>query len=162
MNEVSQQVKNRLCAFIEHKGLTNASFEKKCGLSNGYIRNFKGNLGAKKLDDILTSFPELSRDWLLFGAGSMLVDLSKSATPAEGETCVPDYAALETKLVAQLSATEIVLRDMLAEERARVDSLNEVIWELKEENGKLKALLNNERKGGTAANADFSSAADAI
>ena len=78
------------------------------------------------------------------------------------ENCVKETPSLETKLIAQLSATEIVLRDMLAEERARVDSLNEVIWELKEENGKLKALLNNERKGGTAANADFSSAADAI
>ena len=52
MNEVSRMVKNRLSAFIEYKGLTNASFEKKCGLSNGYIRNFKGNLGVKKLEDI--------------------------------------------------------------------------------------------------------------
>ena len=78
------------------------------------------------------------------------------------ESPIKEMPSLETKLIAQLSATEIVLRDMLAEERARVDALNEVIWELKEENGKLKALLNDERKGGTAANADFSSAVDAI
>ena len=158
MNEVSQQVKNRLCAFIERKGLTNASFEKKCGLSNGYIRNFKGNLGAKKLDDILTSFPELSRDWLLFGAGSMMIEPNGTNLPLEDEVTVADYPSVETKLIAQLSATEIVLRDMLAEERARVDTLNEVIWELREENGRLKALLSSERKGGTATSADFSSA----
>ena len=51
---------------------------------------------------------------------------------------------------------------MLAEERARVDTLNEIIWELKEENGKLKALLNSERKGGAAASAGFSSAVDVV
>lgn len=160
MNEVSQMVKSRLSAFIEYKGLTNAAFEKKCGLSNGYIRNFKGNLGVKKLDDILTSFPELSKDWLLFGIGSMLVNPNQTHLPLEGETSVTDHPSLETKLIAQLSATEIVLRDMLAEERARVDTLNEIIWELKEENGKLKALLDSELKGGNAANVGFSSVAD--
>lgn len=154
MNEVSQMVKSRLSAFIEYKGLTNAAFEKKCGLSNGYIRNFKGNLGVKKLEDILTSFPELSKDWLLFGTGYML------KTSEQSQNAVEENPSLETKLIAQLSATEIVLRDMLAEERARVDTLNEIIWELKEENGKLKALLGAERKGGTVTTADFSSVAD--
>lgn len=156
MNEVSQMVKARLSSFIESKGLTNAAFEKKCGLSNGYIRNFKGNLGVKKLDDILTSFPDLNKDWLLFGTGSMLKDSTQNANPVE------EKPRLETENVPQLSRTEIVLRDMLAEERARVDTLNELIWELKEENGKLKALLGAERKGGVAANAGFSSAADAV
>lgn len=62
---------------------------------------------------------------------------------------------------AALSSAEMLLRDMLAEERARNEALNEVIWELKKENGKLAALL-SERKGGTAANAGFSSAADVV
>ena len=156
MNEVSRMVKNRLSAFIEYKGLTNASFEKKCGLSNGYIRNFKGNLGVKKLEDILASFPELRKEWLLFGTGNMLKD-----------DTAPDYMPdieprLEAEHIPQLSNTEILLRDMLTEERARNEALNEIIWELKEENGKLKALLNSERKGGFAADAGFSSAVDAV
>lgn len=153
MNEIGQMVKARLCAFIEHSGLTNAAFEKKCGLSNGYIRNFKGNLGGKKLEGILTSFPQLSKEWLLFGTGSMLIGSERLETPAP---------RIEADHIPQLSATEILLRDLLAEERARVDALNDVIGELKEENGRLKALLQSERKGGIAANADSSSAADAI
>lgn len=62
---------------------------------------------------------------------------------------------------AALSSAEMLLRDMLTEKEGKIDALNQVIWELKEENGKLKALL-GERKRGTAADADFSSAADAV
>lgn len=156
MNEIGQMVKTRLCAFIEHSGLTNAAFEKKCGLSNGYIRNFKGNLGGKKLEGILTSFPQLSKEWLLFGTGSMLKGSESLEIP------VVTLPRIEADHIRQLSATEILLRDLLAEERARVDALNDIIGELKEENGRLKALLTSERKGGIAANAGSSSAADAI
>ena len=60
----------------------------------------------------------------------------------------------EPKLVAepkpQLSNVEILLRDLLAEERARVDALQERINELIEENARLKTLIEGERKGGVA------------
>ena len=156
MSELANKVKERLLSFIEGKGLSVSAFEKTCGLSNGYIRNFKGNLGGAKLEGILKAFPELDKEWLLFGEGN--------PTPTGVRTPSPSrtYSSLGTEVQAFLSNTETLLRDMLAEERARVDALNEKIWELKAENGKLKALLNNERKGGTAADADFSSAADAI
>lgn len=74
MNEIGQKVKDRLSAFIEYLGLSTSAFEKRCGLSNGYVRNIKGNLGGKKLEDILNEFPQLNRNWLLFGEGSMLKD----------------------------------------------------------------------------------------
>ena len=50
----------------------------------------------------------------------------------------------------QLSNVEILLREMLAEERARVDALQERINELIEENARLKTLIEGERKGGVA------------
>lgn len=46
-------------------------------MSNGYLKNFKGQLGAEKLEGILKAFPKLSRVWLLTGEGSMLVDVEK-------------------------------------------------------------------------------------
>lgn len=49
-----------------------------------------------------------------------------------------------------LSDVEILLREMLAEERARVDALQERINELIEENARLKTLIEGERKGGAA------------
>ena len=62
--------------------------------------------------------------------------------------------------IPQLSNVEILLRDLLAEERAKIDSLQDRINELIEENARLKTLL--ERKGGNAQSADSSSVADAI
>lgn len=67
----------------------------------------------------------------------------------------------QPKLVAEqipsLSNVEILLRDMLAEKEAKIDALQELIWELKEENGRLKEQLR--AKGGDAQNAVGSSSA---
>lgn len=64
----------------------------------------------------------------------------------------------EPKLVAdqipQLSSVEILLRDLLAEKEAKIDALNEIIWELKAENARLQEQLRS--KGGSAAGAEDS------
>lgn len=56
-----------------------------------------------------------------------------------------------------LSNVEILLREMLAEKEAKIDALQELIWELKEENGRLKEQLR--AKGGDAGDAVSSSPA---
>lgn len=142
MSTLGAKVKERLFSFIEHMGMSKLAFEKVCGLSNGYLRNFKGNLGEDKLSNILTAFPELNKDWLLYGEGSML------------NTEQPKLVAEQ---IPSLSNVEILLRDMLAEERAKNDTLQELIWELKEENGRLKEQLR--AKGGDVRNAVDSSSA---
>lgn len=64
----------------------------------------------------------------------------------------------EPKLVAdqipQLSNVEILLRDLLAEKEAKIDALNEMIWDLKAENARLQEQLRT--KGGSAAGAGVS------
>ena len=142
MSTLGAKVKERLFSFIEHMGISKLAFEKVCGLSNGYLRNFKGNLGEDKLSNILTAFPELNKDWLLYGEGSML------------NTEQPKLVAEQ---IPSLSNVEILLRDMLAEKEAKIDALQELIWELKEENGRLKEQLR--AKGGDAQNAVDSSSA---
>lgn len=144
MSTLGAKVKERLFSFIEHMGMSKLAFEKVCGLSNGYLRNFKGNLGEDKLSNILTAFPELNKDWLLYGEGSML------------NTEQPKLVAEQ---IPSLSNVEILLRDMLAEKEAKIDALQELIWELKEENGRLKEQLR--AKGGDAQNAVGSSSASA-
>lgn len=49
-----------------------------CHLSNGYVRNIKSQIGDEKLSNILNTFPELSKVWLLTGEGEML----RTDTPA--------------------------------------------------------------------------------
>lgn len=72
----------------------------------------------------------------------------------QGETSQPSLVA---EHIPQLSNVEILLRDMLAEKEAKIDTLQELIWELKEENGRLKEQLR--AKGGDAGDAVNSSSA---
>lgn len=150
---------DRFLQYLEYKGITENKATVDCDLSKGLLgqaKSGKSDLGNKTVEKVLSYYQDLSRVWLLTGTGSMLNCLTQTESSTE------EKPRLENEVKPQLSDVEALLRDMLAEERARVDTLNEVIWELKEENGKLKALLGDERKGGGAANAGFSSAADAI
>lgn len=65
-------VKDRTIKFVKYKGITMKSFEAKCGLSSGYITSMRKGFGANKLNNVLIAFPELNRDWLLYGEGEML------------------------------------------------------------------------------------------
>lgn len=120
MSELANKVKERLIAFIEYKELSVSAFEKACGLSNGYIRNFKGNLGGAKLEDILNAFPELDREWLLFGT-------TKSEDSAEEQ---PSGNATIDKLVTLLADKDNDIRNLLAIIKEKDDKINELLDEL--------------------------------
>jgi hypothetical protein len=70
-------IKARINIFIKSKGLTIKRFEELCDLSNGYISSMRKGFGGTKLNNVLTIFPELNREWLLYGEGSMI----KPTTP---------------------------------------------------------------------------------
>lgn len=136
----------QLDEFLYKNRLKSSDLVEYWGVTKGVVSqilNGTTKLPAKRLAELLNN----DRGWDV----SMLMDSSQPENPAE---------APGTERAA-LSSAEMLLRDMLTEKEGKIDALNQVIWELKEENGKLKALL-GERKRGTAANADFSSAADAV
>ena len=91
------EFKKRLNEFRTSIGLSVNSFEKKARLSNGYIKNFKGNMGRDKLEKLIAAFPELNREWLLTGDGEMLNSQkvpSKKSDPYEIDKVplIPDEA----------------------------------------------------------------------
>ena len=65
-------VKERVYAFIEFKGISVKKFEELCSLSNGYIKSMRKGFGDDKLNNVLKMFPDLNREWLLYGEGEML------------------------------------------------------------------------------------------
>lgn len=73
-------VKDRTLEFIKFKGLTMKAFEQRCDLSTGYVTSMRKGYGSEKLNNVLTAFPELNREWLLYGEGDMLSS-SSSAQP---------------------------------------------------------------------------------
>lgn len=143
--ELANKVKERLLTFIAYKELSVSAFEKACGLSNGYIRNFKGNLGGAKLEDILNAFPELSRDWLLFG--------KEEASENQPENRVEEKPEEKDSVERML---------LLVESQSKViESLTQLI---KAKDEKIEELLEelDARKGGNATDVAPSSSASAI
>ena len=69
---MSSNVKERICEMARHYGLKINEFEKMCGMSNGYVNNIRKGIGIEKLESILSAFPCINRDWLLYGEGEML------------------------------------------------------------------------------------------
>lgn len=59
------------------------SFEQKCGLSTGYVTSMRKGFGPEKLGNVLKAYPELNREWLVYGEGDMLK--SSIAQTANGD-----------------------------------------------------------------------------
>jgi len=70
------KIKVRLREFVKAKGMSVNQFEKRSGLSHGYLA-YNGSSSADKLEQIFRAFPLLNRNWVLTGDG-----------PMEGETRV--------------------------------------------------------------------------
>lgn len=68
----NQLIKNRLFEFIKFKNIRKSHFEKACGLSNGYVNSIVDTISVKKLENILKTYPELNKTWLITGQGEML------------------------------------------------------------------------------------------
>ena len=77
------EVKDRIKAFCKAKNISVSAFERKCGLSNGYINNIKGGISLNKLAEILRIYSDLSKDWLLYESGPMIVSNNEFNTELE-------------------------------------------------------------------------------
>ncbi len=69
---MEKTVKQRIKEFCAYKHLTITGFENACNLTNGYVAAIRKSVGNEKLASILQAFPELSREWLLYGEGEMV------------------------------------------------------------------------------------------
>lgn len=127
--------KDRLLKYIAHTGLATSRFESLCGLSNGYVRNLKSQIGEDKLSNILNAFPELSKIWLLTGEGSMLVDISaNSSNRTKFKAIIQQIKATEditqAELAEKLGLHKSYLSDMINERVPVTETVQASIYEL--------------------------------
>lgn len=129
--------KERTLRFITAKGLSIKKFEEMCGLSNGYINSMKSGYGNNKLAQVLSAFPELNRDWLVYGEGEMLRSITQ---PKE------DSASSQPNIVGE--ALPLQEDGLIAELRAQIERLESKVDNLNQELGEKNALIKLMRKGG--------------
>lgn len=65
-------VKERLISFLRYKRITQRAFVTMLGLSGAYINSIRKSISPDVMLGIAKHFPELNRDWLLYGEGEMI------------------------------------------------------------------------------------------
>lgn len=108
-------IKERIYTFIKYKDISVKKFEELCDLSNGYISSMRKGFGTDKLNNVLRLFPELNREWLIYGEGEML-NTSVSQTNTNGDNInghsvtinktEGDYLEIIKSLTAQLAVSQ--------------------------------------------------------
>lgn len=82
----------RLKQYMDYKGITVAAFERSIGMANAsFGKSLKkgGAIGTDKLENILSTYPDISPPWLLRGVGDML--LSDPEHPEKQSPAAPTY-----------------------------------------------------------------------
>ncbi|MDE6576748.1 MAG: S24 family peptidase [Muribaculaceae bacterium] len=82
---MSQQetVKQRLLSFLKHEGISHSEFARRLGVSVAYLGAMRKSMPEEKIAKVVSLFPHLNRDWLLYGEGEML--LRKESKPVASE-----------------------------------------------------------------------------
>ena len=143
-------VLDRIKQFIDYKGIAISAFEKSIGMSNASLSKSmktRGSIGADKLGNILSAYPEISPRWLVTGEGNML-------TQSRDE--VPEVVEKKT----EVNITDRLLA--IIEDQKRDTQM--LLGMLREKDNEIKRLREelNERKKGVAPSADHSLSANAI
>jgi len=115
-------IKNRIKEFILSLGIETKAFEIAAGLSNGFVNNIGQSIREKSMNQILSVYPELNRNWLLTGEGNMLVQNSKSNAIDLGE--LPSNFELDETPFIELPGGDILMVFPLVEESAYAGYLN--------------------------------------
>lgn len=69
----SETVKERLIRLLKAEKMSQAEFARLMGVSVAYVSAMRKALPAAKIVKLKEIFPELNRDWLLYGEGEMYV-----------------------------------------------------------------------------------------
>jgi transcriptional regulator with XRE-family HTH domain len=126
-------VKERIYFFVKAKGITIKKFEEDSQLSNGYVSSMRKSLGEEKLNNVLKAFPELNRDWLLYGEGEMLKS-SVNIENGDGSTqVIGDGNHITAPSTLDKALDEIAAQRKLVEKsQEQIDRLLAVVEKLTE------------------------------
>lgn len=72
-------VKGRLLTYLRDRRITQTEFCKKLGVAPTYIGVMRKSIPSEKVNRIIELYPDLSRDWLLYGEGSMTMPGKETA-----------------------------------------------------------------------------------
>ncbi|MDE5869304.1 MAG: helix-turn-helix domain-containing protein, partial [Muribaculaceae bacterium] len=108
-DEVST-VKSRLIKLLKEKRMSQTEFARLMGVSPTYIGAMRRSISEERLKKLLEIFPDLSRDWILFGEGEMFINQDEDEDLTEGYV-VPLIPVKAFAGNLQMWASGVELRD---------------------------------------------------
>ena len=134
VERMNTTIKGRTIEFVKHKGITMKTFEQRCGLSSGYVTSMRKGFGSDKLNNVLTAFPELNREWLLYGEGEMIKGNVSQTSHGDNSPNIngndnhlePNSSLLD-KALDEIAAMRKALTDALAVNQRNTDRLLNII-----------------------------------
>ncbi|MCH5228547.1 MAG: helix-turn-helix transcriptional regulator [Muribaculaceae bacterium] len=70
-------VKERLQQFLKSERISASEFSRQMGLSPAYLASMRKSMPEEKIERLIQIYPQLNRDWLLYGEGEMYRDLGR-------------------------------------------------------------------------------------
>lgn len=67
-------VKSRLLELLKVKRMSQSEFARHLGVSPTYIGAMRRSIPPERMKTVMELFPDLNRDWLLYGDGEMLIE----------------------------------------------------------------------------------------
>lgn len=131
-------INDRFMEVLKHYNYSGYKISQETNISQSqitHIKSYRNKVSDDVMDELLKKFPEISKDWLLTGNGSMLVPQIEEVVPEEEEDDLVLFLRDERK------GYDITLTDIYEKTRIPVKTLKEVQQGITELSTKQKNAL---------------------
>lgn len=120
----NQVIKNRILSILKTLNISQGTFEKECGLANGWVSSIKKSISTESIQRILDKHPEISPAWLVTGEGEML----RGVTQAIGDNSSHNTQSIGAQCATCPITAQLVEKDrQIAKLQDTIDKLMEKI-----------------------------------
>lgn len=144
-----QTTKERLLEFLSYLNVGQTVFEKKVGISNGYINNLKGSIGPAIINKISDVYPELNSEWLLNGKGEMLKPEARKEPPAQLELDFSTIVKANADMAAACKDSASAAVEAARAARMLAEESKSVLTQLTNSLSRLEKKIDEKIEGGT-------------
>lgn len=135
--------KKRIQEFISYLGISVRAFERSIGVSSSTIRLAKDNLSANLIDKTCSTYPVLSRIWLLTGDGEMILRPEQKIgyvnMPNATNTNISSPGAIAGG--GDMAEKMMELKGALAEKEGELAEMRLRVRELEIENARMQGMI---------------------
>lgn len=122
------KVTDRLQEYLQYKQLSPYTFERKCGIANGYIKKQmkgRGTIGSDIIERITEKYKDLNITWLLTGQGQMLITFYEHTDHVSAISERESVYSNHEKVVRALREKILILETALADKEKIIKLLEQ-------------------------------------